>query len=322
MQTYDTIMLLILVSATIFGAIKGFAWQVASIASIVASYFVAYYFRNDVSKVINAQYPWNLFLAMLVLYGGSSFFIWMIFRLVSTTIDKVRLKEFDRHMGALFGFAKGMAFCLLITMFAMALLGVDKQRAICSSRSGYVLSKILANADGILPKEVDAIIGPHLDQLEHKLEQGRSGQLVTTPTSEQNNWGLGNLSLPSGGANPANSWGQAPSNGNSGINDLGNLASGILNSVTGNGGNTGSSNPSSTLSNPFSAPAGLNAPANLNPPAGSGNSIWPGAGGGTGFGGTQTGAGGGFPSTAPTTNPPTNPGFNSDFGIQRRERAR
>ncbi len=192
MQTYDMIMLLILVSATIFGAIKGFAWQIASIASIVASYFVAYYFRNDMAKVINAQYPWNLFLAMLVLYGGTSFFIWMIFRLVSSTIDKVRLKEFDRHMGALFGFGKGIAYCLLVTMFAMTLLGADKQRAICSSRSGYYMSKILAGADGLLPKEVDAIIGPHLDSLEQKLEKGRDGQFVNAPNSVGDSMGWGN----------------------------------------------------------------------------------------------------------------------------------
>ncbi|MFN7627132.1 MAG: CvpA family protein, partial [Pirellula sp.] len=63
MQTYDIIMLIVLAAATIFGAIKGFAWQVASLASIIASYFVASYFRNDVAKVINAQPPWNMFLA-------------------------------------------------------------------------------------------------------------------------------------------------------------------------------------------------------------------------------------------------------------------
>ncbi len=32
-------------------------------------------------------------LAMLVLYAGSSFLIWMVFRLVSGAIDKVRLKS-------------------------------------------------------------------------------------------------------------------------------------------------------------------------------------------------------------------------------------
>ncbi len=258
-------------------AIKGFAWQVASLASIVASYFIAFYFRNNLASVINAQAPWNLFLAMLLLYGGSSFFIWMIFRLVSTAIDKVRLKEFDRHMGALFGFAKGTAYCLLVTMFAMTLLGNDKQRAICSSRSGYYMSKVLASADGLLPKEVDDVIGPHLDQLGKKLEDGRSGQLVNTPTTDSNGWNLGfsnplngngqangNGQLnpfgqannsgqlnpfgqgnPFGQSNPAGQGNSSDNSGGIGLKDLGGLAGGLLNSITGNNG--GSNGPSGTL---------------------------------------------------------------------------
>ncbi len=180
MQTYDMIMLLILVSATIFGAIKGFAWQIASIASIVASYFVAYYFRNDMAKVINAQYPWNLFLAMLVLYGGTSFFIWMIFRLVSSTIDKVRPQGVRSPHGSLFGFGKGIAYCLLVTMFAMTLLGADKQRAICSSRSGYYMSKILAGADGLLPKK-SMRYWSAFGLSRAKLEKGRDGHSSMHP---------------------------------------------------------------------------------------------------------------------------------------------
>ncbi len=66
----------------------------------------------------------------------TSFVIWVGFRLLSGVIDVVRLKEFDRHLGAAFGLAKGAIFCLLITMFAMTLLGPKQQEAICQSRSG------------------------------------------------------------------------------------------------------------------------------------------------------------------------------------------
>jgi membrane protein required for colicin V production len=175
MQAYDLIMLIVLAATTIFGAIKGFAWQLASLASIVASYFLAYFFRNDVAKMINAQPPWNLFLAMLLLYFGSSLVIWMLFRLVSTSIDKVRLKEFDRHLGAGFGLVKGMMLCLIITMFAMTLLGASQQQRIANSRSGLYISRILANADGILPAEIKQIVGPYIDNVELRLQQSQSG---------------------------------------------------------------------------------------------------------------------------------------------------
>ena len=70
MQTYDIIMIVVLVAATVFGALKGLAWQLASLASIFVSYYVAYRFRNSVAELIDATSPWNTFLAMLLLFVG------------------------------------------------------------------------------------------------------------------------------------------------------------------------------------------------------------------------------------------------------------
>ncbi len=209
MQTYDILMLIILAATTIFGGIKGFAWQVASLASIVASYFIAYTFRNDVAKMINADPPWNLFLAMLLLYFGSSFVIWMVFRLVSTSIDKVKLREFDRHLGAGFGFIKGVLLCLIVTMFAMSLLGANQQQRIANSRSGFYISKILANAGGILPAEIKQVVGPYINSFEQRLQQGQAGQippgeLISTPGAGQGGLleNLGRMADERGLANP------------------------------------------------------------------------------------------------------------------------
>jgi len=172
MQIYDIIMLVVLGIATFMGAIKGFAWQIASLASIIVSYFAAYTFRNDVAKLIHAQEPWNGFLAMLLLYAGSSFVIWVVFRLLSGAIDQMRLRDFDRHMGALMGLGKGVLYCLLITMFAVTLLGPRQQQAIVDSRSGSYISQILSATNGIVwPKEVEQIVRPYLERVEQRLEQ-------------------------------------------------------------------------------------------------------------------------------------------------------
>ncbi len=186
MQAYDLIMLIVLGMATIFGAIKGFAWQVASLASIIVSYIVSYRFRFQVAEMIEAKPPWNQFLAMLILYVGTSFVIWVGFRLLSGAIDKVRLKEFDRHMGAAFGLAKGVIFCLLITMFAMSLLGPNQQAAICQSRSGYYIASALDRGVGILPKEIHDVVGPYLASLDSKLKNGQQG----LPQSNESGFGF------------------------------------------------------------------------------------------------------------------------------------
>ncbi len=209
MQAYDLIMLIVLGMATIFGAIKGFAWQVASLASILISYLVAYRFRFQVAEMIHAAPPWNLFLAMLILYVGTSFIIWVGFRLLSGAIDKVRLKEFDRHIGAAFGLGKGLIYCLLITMFAMSLLGPKQQAAICQSRSGYYIASALDKGVGILPKEIHDVVGPYLEQLDAKLKNGQNGM----PVANDSNWQLNlpGINLP--GQTPGQSIGQGAGQG-------------------------------------------------------------------------------------------------------------
>lgn len=191
MQAYDLIMLIVIGMSTIFGAIKGFAWQVASLASIIISYLVAYRFRFQVAEMIHAAPPWNLFLAMLILYVGTSFVIWVGFRLLSGMIDQVKLKEFDRHLGAAFGLGKGLIYCLLVTMFAMSLLGPRQQAAICQSKSGYYIASALDKGIGILPKEIHDVVGPYLARLDEKLKDGRNG------IPADGNDSLWNTTLPS-----------------------------------------------------------------------------------------------------------------------------
>ena len=82
MQIYDFIMLVVLLVAMFFGYRRGLAWQIASLSAIFASYFVAIRYRDVVEAKIEAEQPWNMFLAMLILYVASSFAIWVLFQMV------------------------------------------------------------------------------------------------------------------------------------------------------------------------------------------------------------------------------------------------
>ena len=135
---YDLIMVLVLVGTTIFGFWKGMAWQLASLASLIVSYFGALRFSEQLAPVIKLDPPLNRFVAMLLIYVCSSFIIWMLFRLVAGAIDKVRLESFDRQLGAMFGFAKGVLLCVVITFFAVTFLPQDQGQAIVESQSGQV----------------------------------------------------------------------------------------------------------------------------------------------------------------------------------------
>ncbi len=163
-EIYDVLMLVVLVGAMIFGAVKGFAWQLTSLASIVVSYIVAYRFRDPFSESIQAEAPWNRFLAMLILFVATSVIIWVAFRMVSPTIDRLRLREFDRQVGALFGLAKGAIYCALITLFAVTLLDPPTREKIVHSTSGRYISHVLDRSGAVVPDEIHDLVGPYLNQ--------------------------------------------------------------------------------------------------------------------------------------------------------------
>jgi len=162
-------MLAVLAATTIFGFWKGLAWQIASLASLIASYFVALRFAGQLAPMISEHEPWNKFVAMLIIYAAASLAIWMVFRLVAGFIDRVKLKEFDRQMGALVGFAKGILFCIAITFFAVTILSQEKRERIIASRSGRYIVRFLNHADAVAPPEIKSVVGPLIDKVEQRL---------------------------------------------------------------------------------------------------------------------------------------------------------
>lgn len=169
LQIYDIVMLLVMLAAVGFGAWKGLAWQVASLSAIFASYFVALQLREPISQYINVAEPWDRVLAMLGIYLLTSLVIWIAFGLIRKLIDRVKLQDFDRHAGAVLGAVKGVILCIIITLFAVALLSDERKSYICCSYSGYFISKIIAHTDVAMPGEVQQVIGPYLDRLDREL---------------------------------------------------------------------------------------------------------------------------------------------------------
>ena len=170
-QPYDILMLGVLVGLAVLGACKGVAWQIAALSSLVVSWIVAVRFAKVLAPYISDNEPWNGFIAMLLLYLGTSLAIWSFFRLVKGMIDRVQLKDFDRQMGALFGLVKGMLWCLLITFFAVTLSETTRQWVL-QSRSGYYAALLIRHGTPILPEDVRNVLGKYIKRLDDGLGEG------------------------------------------------------------------------------------------------------------------------------------------------------
>lgn len=184
MQTYDLLMLLVLVCATVFGFWKGMAWQLASLASLAVSYLAALKFSERLAPTFGATAPWNRFVAMLVIYMVTSFMIWTGFRLISGVIDKVKMEAFDKQLGALFGFAKGVLLCVAVTFFAVTLLPPAQGEMIVGSQSGQYIVAILNKADAVVPPELHQVIDPYLNKVQERLNPNRQASWPGTSSAQ------------------------------------------------------------------------------------------------------------------------------------------
>jgi membrane protein required for colicin V production len=161
-------MLGILAVAAVIGFFKGFVWQLAWIVGIVVSGFVAIRFGGVVAPYFGQQPPWNRLVAMLALYAASSVGVGFFFKLVAGLIDKVHLSSFDHQLGLVFGAAKGLLMCIVVTFFAVT-LAPDYRPQIVGSRSGRIMADLIVRADSLLPPDIHELVEPFIRQFEEKL---------------------------------------------------------------------------------------------------------------------------------------------------------
>lgn len=168
MSIYDIVMLVIFFGSVLFGYRKGLAWQIASLAAIVLSYFVAINFRNPVAQLISVQAPWNQFAAMLLLFLGTSLVVWTIYASASKSIKKMEMKGFDRQAGAILGVFKGAILCMLVTVFAVSLFGSTRNMVHNSATGHYVVSGI-EQFSQFTPSELAQFLDPHIEQFRENI---------------------------------------------------------------------------------------------------------------------------------------------------------
>ena len=267
MSLYDIIMLVVFGGAILFGYWKGLAWQIASIAAIIASYFVSINFRDPVSRFITTAEPWNRIGAMLILFLGTSFAIWTVYAFVSKSLKKMEMKGFDRQAGALLGAFKGALLCMIITMFSVSLLGAKAFEAIHQSKTGSYVVWGIHQVSAIVPNELKPFVEPHVNKFNQSI--GADSQFNQYPAGEQGRqdpnqvqrfygqWQLPSTTVPNrnlGTAGYQNQPTNPPAQNNTGFSGIwGNQQTGnqqYQNQQTGSPNNTG--NPGTIASSPNS----------------------------------------------------------------------
>ena len=164
---YDGVMLLIVVFTTIHGFWKGATWQIAPIMSLVLGYMVAMPMSITTAHYFGEP-PQNRLFALVTIYIGVSLVVYLLFRSFRAGIDKAKLTEFDRHIGALLGALKGVLLTLATTV-GLLIYSTMAREIILKSESSTITAKIINAVYPILPQAMHQILRPYLHQLNSEL---------------------------------------------------------------------------------------------------------------------------------------------------------
>lgn len=153
MTTYDGVMLGMLLLGMLWGALRGITWQVASIASLVLGYLVAFPLSGQIAPHFPGEPVVARSLALLAAYVGVSGSVFLVAWLIRATLREWKFEAFDRHLGMILGGIEGLLLGLLGTVFVVS-LAPQTRTPIFSSFSGKVVCRVLDTVEPILPGEI------------------------------------------------------------------------------------------------------------------------------------------------------------------------
>ena len=150
MVWYDIVILAILVYTSWQGAQRGLVTQLAWIAALILCFKFADKLAPIIEPQINVEQPLRHWIAMLVLYIGFSLGSFMAAGILNSWLEKAKFKDFDRHLGAILGFVKGVVIAMVITFFAVTVFAPLKS-VVLQSYSGRAACYIVDAIEPIRP---------------------------------------------------------------------------------------------------------------------------------------------------------------------------
>jgi membrane protein required for colicin V production len=186
MTPYDAAMVGVIVAGMIWGALRGITWQLASIASLVLGYAASHALSGQLAPYFWGEPLVARSLAMLVIYvvisGGVFLGAWFI----RATLRRMQFEAYDRHLGMMLGGAEGALLGLVVTLFVVS-LAPGARDPIFTSRTGRVVSNVMATLSPILPEEARNALAPFWggpSASGSEASEGPSSVLASEPAKE------------------------------------------------------------------------------------------------------------------------------------------
>lgn len=164
---YDVLAVAIVAFSTIRGAMKGVIWQVAAIAGLVLCFVFSESISAAAGPYVHLEPPLNNWVVMIGAYLVFSLGSFSIARLVTEWLEKIKFGDFNRHLGAIFGFAKGVVIVLVLTFFSVT-VSENMHDVLQNSRTGPIAANIMYHLHPVMPEKLHDALARYINI--HKLD--------------------------------------------------------------------------------------------------------------------------------------------------------
>ncbi len=175
---YDILVVCILLFFLVRGASRGLIWQLAGIAGIL----LCVTFAGTASKVIGPHIkldpPANQWAVMFITYLLASFVAFGFARTLNGWIEKMEMKEYNRHLGAMFGLLKG-ALLVLIMTFMIVTFSAKTRDMLKDSKAAHIAARTIHQLEPIIPDKLNMAAGKYIQMFD------ASGFVAHDPNSEE-----------------------------------------------------------------------------------------------------------------------------------------
>lgn len=152
MTYYDAAMVIAVALGMAWGAWRGITWQLASIASLVLGYSVAYPLSDQLRSHFPGDPAMARALAMMAVYAAVAGGVFLAAWIVRATLRRMKFEAFDRHLGMVLGGLEGALLGMIVTLFVVS-LAPSTREPIFSSTAGRAVGRAMEAVGPILPGE-------------------------------------------------------------------------------------------------------------------------------------------------------------------------
>jgi len=149
-QIVDLIVLGVLLYCAVKGAAKGLLSQLAWVVALLLCFKFSGTLAPAIEPMIGVAPPLKQWIAMLLVYVGLCGLSFVAAGMLSSWMEKAKVIDFDKHLGGLLGFVKGVIICLTAMFFAIT-MSEPMRQIVSKTYSGYAAAVILNNAQYVIP---------------------------------------------------------------------------------------------------------------------------------------------------------------------------